>query len=181
MASPQQNQRQAAVTRASDVSAFKARVMQDLELPSGNICQVRRMGMTMLLRKGVIPNSLLPMLQQAQGKDKDSISRTELVEILEDPTKIDDMMGMYDKIVCLVVNQPKVYPLPEDEVERDPERLYVDEIDDEDKQHIATWAMSGTKAMEPFRDEQDGDVAGRQDSNPVEPKTKPARRSARSV
>lgn len=94
----------------------------DLEVPSGNTCQVRRPGPELFMRQGMIPNSLmqliLPLLEDAkkQGAKGDSTPIPEEAfgdlqkELLDDPTKFADMLVMVDNITVACVVQPVVWP-----------------------------------------------------------------------
>jgi hypothetical protein len=44
---------------------------------------------------------------------------------------------------------------PEKESDRDPELLYVDEVDEDDKNFIMSWAFGGTSDLEKFREAKD--------------------------
>jgi hypothetical protein len=86
---------------------------EDLTLPSGLRCKARRVGMQVLLREGVIPNSLMPMVQQAlktgqRGQDWDP------AKILGDLTneRIQEYTKAMDAVVCAVVVEPKIHPVP---------------------------------------------------------------------
>ena len=86
----------------------------DLDLPSGEVCQVRRPGVQGLIKAGVLHSldSLTSIVQTEtipnaegkplpQGKDIESI--------VQDPEKFGKMMEAVDKIVCHVVTQPTVH------------------------------------------------------------------------
>lgn len=134
------------VTNAKE---WKGRGGVELELPSGNVCLARKVGITTFIRKGLIPNSLLGMVQKAQqgrGLDRD--------EILGDDQRLRDLVEMYDRIVVDVVVQPRVLAAPPEGVAREEDALYVDDVDDEDKQFVANWAMGGVRDLESFREQQ---------------------------
>jgi len=48
---------------------------------------------------------------------------------------------------------PPVLPIPENEQNRDPELLYVDEVLDDDKVFVFQWVTGGTRDLEQFRQE----------------------------
>src|SRR5690606_26575551 len=87
--------------------------LTDLELPSGEMCQVKRPGVQGLIKAGVLHSldSLTTIVQTetiptAAGKPVPKESQVEAV--MNDPEKFDRMMTTVDKIVCHVVTQPKV-------------------------------------------------------------------------
>lgn len=87
--------------------------LTDLELPSGEMCQVKRPGVQGLIKAGVLHSldSLTTIVQTetiptAEGKPVPKESQVEAV--MADPEKFDRMMETVDKIVCHVVTQPKV-------------------------------------------------------------------------
>lgn len=136
----------------------------DLQVPSGNTCKARRPGLDIFVRQGVIPNSLLPIVQEAIAGKKQEL---DLSAIAQDPSMLEDIMSLVDVVVIRAVLEPKVHPVPlpsitpgvgESNAQRDEEKLYVDEVDFEDKMFIFQWAVGGTADLEKFREEQDATV-----------------------
>ncbi len=149
--------RQAKTTRYG--SSWKT-PLNDLELPSGEICQVRRPGVQGLIKAGVLHSldSLTTIVQtetipKAEGK---VIAQDKSIEeIVKDPEKFGAMMSTVDKIVCFVVMQPKVVSdmtpvlddegLPKTNADGDPE---LRELSDEEKAE----AVAEYQAEHPERD-----------------------------
>jgi hypothetical protein len=161
--------------------------LTDLELPSGELCQVRRPGIPGLIKAGILHSmdSLTAIVEtetipKAAGKPPIDIKG-----ILKDEKKFEDMMLMVDKIVCHVVTQPKVLPivvpvleadgspkknpdtgeavtetLAEDDDRRDPEAIYVDYIDYMDKMFIMNFAVGGSRDLQQFRKATEALVGG---------------------
>lgn len=148
----------------------------DLRVPSGNICKAKKpSGLGHFLKAGSVPNSLMPIIQKHMN-DKIEVDLEKLgKEVLDDPAKIADMLVMMDTVVLATVEQPVVLPVPKfterdaqagvippgmdigdvvPESLRDPDCLYVDEVDMEDKTFIFQWAMGGTRDLERFREQQ---------------------------
>lgn len=146
-----------------------------LTVPSGNVCLVRRPGLTTFMAQGLIPNSLLPLLQQAaDGKGIDDATMQKgLGEVARDPKKLQDMLRMADAVTIHCVVEPTVrwHTWTEDDVQqglcgpaevdqlipydrRDEDLLYADEVDEEDKMFILSWAMGGDRSVDTFREEQ---------------------------
>lgn len=149
----------------------------DLELPSGNVCSVKRPGLEAFFRAGLIPNSLMSVMRKAlsgQGID-DSTMQAEMGTVLEDPQKLQDMFDLADSIMIYCVEQPivrsgqyteadqvdgiilKDHKVGDDipvAVRRD-DMVYDDDVEMEDKMFIFSWAVGGTSDVEQFRTEQD--------------------------
>jgi hypothetical protein len=145
----------------------------ELEVPSGNVCLVRMVGMDVFLKKGMVPNSLLPIISKAVGEGRPMQQGD--IEITEQT--LHDMLDMFDAVVCEVVIAPEVSPAPvypedwEDEdlrghvipigsPDRDDDHLYVDEVDMEDKQFIFQFVVGGTRDLEQFRKQSGTALAG---------------------
>lgn len=138
------------VSKARD---FKKRTQPvELPLPSGNVCLAKRVGLQDLVRSGAVPNSLLGMVQdqidEAEGRTPKSVSDF----VLKDEN-LEVMAAMIDSVVVMTVLEPTVLPAPEEGEERDEELLYVDEVEDADKQFIFAWSVGGTGSFERFREE----------------------------
>ncbi len=78
---------------------------------------------------------------------------------------------MYDAVLLHVVIEPHVLPVPPPEEARDPDGLYVDDVDLEDKVFLFNWAVGGTADVEAFRKEQADNLAVVHSSEDVEHKT----------
>ena len=119
--------------------------LSDLDLPSGEVCQVKRPGVQGLIKSGVLHSldSLTAIVQtetiaKAEGKPLPKEQSAEA--IANDPEKFAKMMETVDKIVCHVVTQPKVVSnlvpeLDEDgkpKLDKDSEPI-LRELDDEEK------------------------------------------------
>ena len=177
------------------VSLASLKSLTDLELPSGELCQVKRPGVQGLIKAGVLHSldSLTAIVQQetipkAEGKPIKAVE-----SIVNDPVKFTQMMTMVDKIVCHVVTQPTVLPsvhpvldengeqktdangekvfedIPDDE--RDPEAVYVDYIDSIDKMFIMNFAVGGSSDLASFRAQTEALVGGVQPRETTEDST----------
>lgn len=167
-------------TPASEWKSEKGPALKDLKVPSGKTALVRAPGLQAFLAMGFIPNSLMgvikDMLDKNSGKKKPTAKQEEQMmaeffsDIMENPDKMQDLIGMVDKVVVYCVEAPKVEPTPmmTTEVEIDGEVvkklipdpnarkddvLYVDEVELEDKFFIMNFACGGTREVEQFRDE----------------------------
>lgn len=148
--------------------------LTDLDLPSGERCQVKRPGVQGLIKAGVLHSldSLTAIVQQETIPKAEGKPLRAAKSLVNDPEKFDQMMNTVDKIVCHVVTQPTVLPsvrpvlvdgeqktdangekvfedIPDDE--RDHEAVYVDYIDSIDKMFIMNFAVGGSADLAEFR------------------------------
>ena len=159
---------------------------QKVEVPSGNTCLARRRPLAGLWKAGKINNSLIPLVERQFRPDREDEPgiewSTEMVR---------DMLILIDRVVVECVAEPRVYPVPiclackgsgnnpeepvmlcevclgTGEATRDPERLYVDEVDIIDKQFLYQWAVGQVKDLESFRAASEGDVESIPDGEDV--------------
>lgn len=174
MAAPKKMKKDAPARRPTSAKAWKVKP-GELEVPSGNVCLVRRPGIQAFVAQGMIPNSLMStVMQAASGKGIDDKTMTkELADIASNPKKLQDMLGMVDAVAIYCVVEPAIRPAEwtqEDvadgrcsaeevgrkipETRRDPDELHVDEVDEEDKMFIFNWAVGGDRDVDRFRREQ---------------------------
>lgn len=150
-----------------------------LEVPSGNVCLAKNPGMRSFMKSGIIPNPLMAPLQKALDRGS-GLQDKELKALMQDsPEHIEAMAQLVDNVVVEVVVQPRVWAVPtmeeisfnlknypEDELDesgRLKNRLYVDEVDFQDKAFIFQWSVGGTRDLETFRAEYRaslGDLSG---------------------
>jgi hypothetical protein len=131
-------------------------------VPSGNTALIRTPGMQAFLTEGVIPNGLMPIIQEAMLSGA-APSEDSLAPMMNDPEKIKQIMELADAITVSCCMDPKVtpaptmkidgkdVPLPFDHPDRDENTLYVDEVDFNDKMFIFNVAVGGTADLEKFR------------------------------
>ena len=120
-----------------------------MTLPTGKVIKLRRAGMQAFLKAGIIPNSLMTVVQDAV--DKGVAPDKAVSESSSD--NLNDLLEMVDEVTVFCALEPRIYREPKKEEERDNELLYVDEVDDEDKMFIFQWATGGTADVEQFRKE----------------------------
>lgn len=163
----------------TDVSSWKKKSgAGELELPSGNVCLAIRPGVMTFVRQGIVPNSLMGIMNKAaEGQLPDKDLQKGLGEIVENPQKMQDMLQMVDAITLHCVVEPKVYPVPGPTERRDPALLYVDEVEDDDKMFIFTWAVGGDRSLERFREQQGAMLESLPAGKDVE---RPAKRASRA-
>ncbi len=164
-------QGRATAPTVSTAKAWKAKGAEgyELEVPSGNVALVRPVGMQAFLDRGMIPNSLREIAMEAiKGKKKMDLKVEDL-----DEEQITNMISLFDSVTVYCVIKPEVETVPlwtsEDAEDgncsadavglpvpmrqRDPDLLYVDEVDLPDKMFIFQFACGGTRSVEQFREE----------------------------
>lgn len=159
--------------KATAAAGWKRNKGEELELPSGNVALVKRPGPQALLSQGIMPDTLMPIVQQAISKGK-GLKPTDMNAMLEDPSKLAEMLDAMDKLLVQVVVEPKVAyhkrqtvpaagqtaalddlpweVIPDDERDTDA-YVYTDEVDLEDKMFVFQYAVGGTRDLERFRSE----------------------------
>jgi hypothetical protein len=145
----------------------------ELELPSlrdpndpeseHNMCLARRPGVQGLIKIGVLDSldslTSLVKTEHFDRVDKEMGHRVQAQQAMDLLGRQSDLlkaMVLMDKIVSYCVIEPKVQMPPEDDGERDPEVLYTDQIDQDDKNFIMQWAVGGTRDLDSFRKESGG-------------------------
>lgn len=153
-----------------------------LLLPSGNVCLAFNEGMMAFIESGKVPNGLLPIIMDAINEGK-GLSPKDLRDMADKTSLLRDMVAMTDSAVVSCVLSPEISPAPlavrtvkdadgkdvqetyvvmagtvgvdadGQEVSRDPDKLYVDELAMEDKMFLFNWVMGGSKDIERFRQE----------------------------
>lgn len=141
----------------------------DLEVPSGQLCQVRRPGVEGLLKAGILHDMdiLTPLIVEhrevAEGKRKKEAADESLAELAKDPAKVDSMMHLLDRVVCYAVVQPPLEMTPNDPTRRESGVVYADMVDLGDKMFILNYAVGGSKDLQRFREESEATLGDVQD------------------
>lgn len=142
-------------SKPTSVAAWKkSAAAVPMEMPSGNYMRVRKVGMQAIIKTGIMPNSLMGIAQKAVEKGQTAEpTNEELMSLIEDPAKVQEIGKFMDELTILCAEEPKVHRLPDEGVEKDDELLYIDEVDEEDKMFIFQVVTGGTTDIETFRDE----------------------------
>lgn len=151
--------------------------LQELELPSGERCQVRKPGIQGLIRAGVLHSvdTLTAIVQNETIPNAQGRPVTDIAAVVKDADQFDKMMALVDKIVVYTVTQPQVLnsvrpikdeqgldkkdendetiveQIPDDERLEGDDVVYTDWIDDMDKMYIMEFAVGGTADLQQFR------------------------------
>lgn len=160
-----------AISSASDFKK-KNKKLFDVELPSGNVVQVRRVDLPSLLADNVFPDTLMAIVQDKLGdaKAKPDIDDSALVaDMMGDTDKITELFSAFDNIVVRTVVQPAVRnhvdedgkTIPEED--RDDDFVYTDDIELDDKIFIFQFSVGGDADLESFRAKSASAVADLED------------------
>lgn len=147
----------------------------DLELPSGNVCKVRRTDMPTLLASGAFPDSLMAIVSDkidtATGKkDKPKkLSNDDVKNVMGDADQMAALFESIDRLIPIVVVEPKVKnhnllddknkvvrPLTQeerDDIEAAEDVIFTDDVDLQDKMFIFQYVVGGKGDVEGFRAE----------------------------
>jgi hypothetical protein len=150
---------------------WKRATNEELELPSGNVALVKRPGMDAFIREGIIPDSLMPIINEAVAKGK-GLPPSKVQEMVQDPKIVDAMFDAMDRVLARVVQEPLVqwhkrekpdapgtYEVIPD-AERDTDTyVYTDEVFFEDKAFLFNYAVGGTRDLEQFRKQSESGLA----------------------
>ena len=93
--------------KATTAKKWKRNKGEELPLPSGNVALVKRPGPAALLDKGILPDSLMPIVQQAIKSGK-GLKPEDEAELMKDPEKILEALDAMDRLLPVVVVEPRV-------------------------------------------------------------------------
>lgn len=129
--------------------------LEDLELPSGQVCLVRRPGVQRLMEAGVLRDidSLSAIVSEEHVQRVNGESKIDLTSLANDASAIDSLLSVVDRVLLHCVIKPQVLAPPETYADRDPQAIYTDMVDIEDKMFIFQFAVGGTRSVEQFRAE----------------------------
>jgi len=138
--------------------------LEDFQVPSGQLCLVRRPGLQGLIKAGVLHNvdSLSQIVNEKHLKrvDGKATQEIEIGSLMQDEKGMEEVLHVMDKIVCHVVVKPEIHMTPNDVTRRQQGVVYADMVDLVDKMAIFNYAVGGTRDMESFRSGLDAAVGG---------------------
>jgi hypothetical protein len=138
--------------------------LEDLTVPSGQICLVRRPGLEGLLKAGVLKNldTLSAIVDQKHLKKtaKGKSPKINVQTLLGDEEALADIMRAVDKVLVFCVVKPEIHLTPDDETRRQPGQVYADMVGIEDKMFIFNYVVGGTRDLETFRAGLDESLGG---------------------
>lgn len=144
------------------LTGWSSELFVDLEVPSGQMCQVRRPGVEALVRLGLLDkvDAITGVVNEKHIKRVKGQVTINAKSLMNDPDALINAMSTIDKVMCHVIVQPKVelpvkvvddqeVVLPETEYV--PGVVYSSMISIEDKMFIFQYAVGGSKDIEKFR------------------------------
>jgi hypothetical protein len=165
----------------------------DLELPSldddgdPNVCRARRLGVQGLIKLGILDSmdTLTSLVATGITEISGKITAADAAKMAGVADKMDEAMGLIDSIVIAAVVEPRVYPVPKGKTDdktgevtpappRDPELLYADDVDLDDKMFIMDWTIGGSADYRAFRQSTEDFVGDVADGPGVPDATEPA-------
>jgi hypothetical protein len=144
------------------LTGWSAELFADLEVPSGQVCQVRRPGVEGLVRMGLLDkvDSLTGIVDQKHIKRVKGQKVIDEKSLMSDPKALLETMSTIDKVICYVVVQPRI-ERPVVEVDGEEHELseseyvagtvYTSMVGIEDKMFIFNYAVGGSKDLDKFR------------------------------
>lgn len=129
--------------------------VEDLLLPSGQLCLVQRPGIQGLMAAGLLNETdSLTALVSAGNKARTRKAPTIKAEdIATDPKAMADILALMDRVVCYVVLKPKIELTPANPSDMEAGVIYVSSVDLDDKMFLFNYAVGGTRDLERFRKE----------------------------
>lgn len=132
--------------------------MEDLTVPSGQLCLVRRPGLEGLMKAGVLHNvdSLTQVvnekhLKRVKGKQAAVDPEINMSSLMKDDEAMAEVTNVIDKVICYCVVKPEIHRTPNDVTRRQPGVVYADMVDLVDKMFIFNFVVGGTRDLESFR------------------------------
>jgi len=165
-------------------------LFEDVRVPSGQLCQMRKVNARVLVALGLI-DTMDPLTALVDAKHikrvksgGSSVPEVDAQSLMKDPEAVVKLLDITDKLIEALVVQPNVkrpirivdgkeFDLKPHE--RVPGQIYTDMVDDMDKVFLFQWAMGGTADLEQFR------VIASENDGGVQPKPKTARAPKRTV
>lgn len=152
-----------------------------LTTPSGQTCHATRLGLPGIVKAGVLgeADSLTAFVDKKHikrvrgGKGVEDHDEINMESIMNDPDQLGKIVMLVDRVLPLVVQDPKIYlhftdekddagkdvtvRVPDDKRETD--GVYTDQIGLEDKMYLFNWTVGGTGDAERFSGEASSVVA----------------------
>jgi hypothetical protein len=123
----------------------------DFKTPSGQLCQLKKVDVAELAQAGILDQvSRLPgvageLIAKAEGQPPT------VEPVLPDKDTIAAVVDLMNVLIPLVVVQPKIWPLPEGDETRKPDRIYADSVEIADRIAIMNRVLGGLQKLDSFR------------------------------
>jgi hypothetical protein len=146
-----------------------------LQFPSGKVARIKRVPLPTLLAENLLGDSLSVLASQAVERGQ-GMEASQIQAMSEDPKKIMEALDAFDKVAVKCFVDPKLtyYKWQEgteipgrakagdviDDEDRDPDKIYSDQVDLEDKIFLFQVISGGSSDLQRFRVELEQSVAG---------------------
>lgn len=125
--------------RNSRARQWKRKVYENIAFPSGAEADIKRPRMTALITQdGNIPNSLFGILFDGGNQKQQKLNK---MKAEEQADYMKTMMYLADQVAVAAFVSPQIVTAGEADYEAD--EIHLDDLEDEDKQFLLDWAMSG--------------------------------------
>lgn len=135
-------------------SAWGGSIFEDFQLPSGDTCQLRKIDIMEFLENGILQETDgLGTIVQGHIKKATTIpgkkpSADEIgMEVLKDRKSMGKTKDMIYMVCVAAVAQPKIHMMPDDDADRDDEKIYVDTVPFADRMAIFSHVMSQINSL----------------------------------
>ncbi len=100
--------------KVTSAKAWKTSVgTEEVEVPSGNIALIKRVGPEAFLSSGIVPDTLTPMVDEAVRDKKGMPPEKVAKKLADDPTSLPAMIDMMNRVVAYAVVEPHVENVPD--------------------------------------------------------------------
>lgn len=132
---------------------------EDLHVPSGQLCLVRRPGLEGLIKAGIVSNfdaltKIVGDQAERMKTGKEPKSDQEIMsDVMANPERMAEMMRVINKIVIYVVVKPEIQSAPNDPTSRRSDVIYDDMVELDDKMFLMNFALGGVRDLSRFREQ----------------------------
>lgn len=150
--------------------------LEDLVVPSGQTCLVRRPGVQRLMEAGVLRqvDTLASIVAEEHIKRvKGEEPEIDTDSLAKDEDALISIMDVVDRVMVHCVVKPEIVMAPTSIDDRVGGVIYSDMIDIEDKMFIFNFAVGGSRSVEQFRQESLAAMGGVDDVQDAADEAKP--------
>lgn len=125
--------------------------LEDLELPSGQLCLVQRPSPESLMTAGLLDDldmvaAALPQMNGGKGKGLPPQAEN-------NPTLLKQTITLVDRIAVHIVVKPEITPDPANPADKEIGKIYPSSIALEDRMFLLNYAVGGSRDIARFREE----------------------------
>lgn len=158
---------------------------EDVRVPSGQLCRVRRPGVKGLVAAGVLDH--VDQLSKIVGEKHITrakggrVEKVDAESLAKQPEKVAEIIDVVDKVVCHIVVKPQIHRSPkcsvcgkdvdwhsyvpvedyhDPVVKLDAGKIYAFQVDMDDRMFLLNFAVGGTRDLESFRQQREELLVG---------------------